>query len=175
MPLTGFSTQNGIDVDDIDTVKSAALFHSLAVDAPVVLPSAPAAPTPQPLTVPVSAVHVEVFNGGGLSGLARKAATDLSKLGFQLVGTPADRINGASASVIQYGPTQGEAARTLQAAIPGATLQPNPQLNTTLQLIVGKSYNGAQAPGTLGVVTPVVTPTEDAISETTAANASCTA
>jgi LytR cell envelope-related transcriptional attenuator len=124
----------------------------------------------------VGAVHVEVFNGGGLSGLARKAASDLSKLGFQIVGTPADRITGASASVIEYGPTQAEAARTLQAAVPGSTLQANPQLDTTLQLIVGKSYNGAQAPGPNGVVAaPVATPTEDALAETTAANASCTA
>src|SRR5665213_378654 len=175
MPLTGFSKQNGVDVDDIDTAKSTALFQSLAVDAPVVLPSAPPTPAPVPLTVAVSAVHVEVFNGGGLTGLAGKAASDLRKLGFSLVGTPADRITGASASVIQYGPTQAEAARTLQAAVPGSTLQANPQLNTTLQLIVGKSYNGAQAPGPNGVVAPVATPTEDALAETTAANASCTA
>ncbi len=141
----------------------------------MVLPSAPPTPTPVALTVPVSAVHVEVFNGGGLSGLARRAAADLKKVGFQLVGTPADRITGASASVIQYGPTQAEAARTLQAAIPGSTLQANPQLNTTLRLMVGKSYNGAQTPGTTGVAIPVPTPTEDALAETTAANASCTA
>jgi hypothetical protein len=63
----------------------------------------------------------------------------------------------------------------LQAAIPGATLQANPQLNTTLRLMVGKSYNGAQAPGTNGVAVPVVTPTEDALAVTTAATASCTA
>ena len=175
MPLTGFSTQDGISVDDVDIAKSTALFHSLAVDAPVVLPSAPPTPTPVALTVPVSAVHVEVFNGGGLSGLARRAAADLKKVGFQLVGTPADRITGASASVIQYGPTQAEAARTLQAAIPGSTLQANPQLNTTLRLMVGKSYNGAQTPGTTGAAIPVPTPTEDALAETTAANASCTA
>jgi hypothetical protein len=63
----------------------------------------------------------------------------------------------------------------LQAAIPGSTLRANPQLNTTLQLMVGKSYNGAQAPGTTGAAIPVATPTEDAITQTTAANASCTA
>jgi len=176
MPLTGFSTQDGVSVDDIDVAKSTALFQSLAVDAPVVLPSAPPTPTPVPLTVAVSAVHVEVFNGGGLTGLARRAASDLTKLGFQLVGTPADRITGASASVIQYGPTQAEAARTLQAAIPGSTLKANPQLNTTLQLFVGKSYNGAQAPGTTGAALPAAaTPTEDTLTQTTAANASCTA
>jgi len=177
MPLTGFSKQNGIDVDDIDVAKSTALFHSLAIDAPVVLPSTPPVPTPTPvaLSVPVSAVHVEVFNGGGLSGLARRAASDLRKIGFQLVGTPADRITGASASVIQYGPTQAEAARTLQAAIPGSTLQANPQLNTTLRLMVGKSYNGAQIPGTTGAAITAPTPTEDVLTQTTAANASCTA
>ena len=147
MPLTGFSIQNGIDVDDIDTAKSTALFHSLAVDAPVVLPSAPPTPAPVPLTVAVSAVHVEVFNGGGLTGLAAQGVGRSEQARIPLVGTPADRITGASASVIEYGPTQAQAARTLQAAVPGSTLQANPQLNTTLQLVVGKSYNGAQAPG----------------------------
>jgi hypothetical protein len=175
MPLSGFSTQNGVDVDDIDVPKATALFASLAVDAPVApIAATSPAPTQAPLTVPASAVHVQVFNGGGVTGLARRASSDLSKLGFQLVGTPADRITHASASVIEYGPTQGEAARTLQAAITGATLQANPQLNTTLELVVGSAYAGAHAPGS--AATAAGNPaTADTTGGTTAANASCTA
>ena len=176
MPLSGFSTQNGVDVDDIDVPKATALFASLAVDAPVapIAAATSAAPTQAPLTVPVSAVHVQVFNGGGVTGLARRASSDLSKLGFQLVGSPADRITHASASVIEYGPTQGEAARTLQATIAGATLQANPQLNTTLELVVGSAYAGAHAPGS--PVTAAGNPaTADTTGGTTAANPSCTA
>jgi LCP family protein required for cell wall assembly len=174
MPLSGFSTQNGVDVDDVDVPKATALFGSLAIDAPVAVASRPA-PTLAPLTVPASAVHVQVFNGGGLTGLARRASTDLSKLGFQLVGTPADRITHASGSVIEYGPTQAEAARTLQAAIPGSTLQANAQLDTTLELVVGSSYNGAQVPGTTTANTASNPASTDTTGGTTAANASCTA
>jgi LCP family protein required for cell wall assembly len=176
MPLSGFSIQNGVDVDDIDVPKATALFASLAVDAPVAAATSPA-PTQAALTVQVSAVHVQVFNGGGVSGLARRASSDLSKLGFQLVGTPADRITHASASVIEYGPTQAEAARTLQAAITGATLQANPQLNTTLELVVGSSYAGAHAPGSaVGALAAGANPaTADTTGGTTAANPSCTA
>jgi LCP family protein required for cell wall assembly len=179
MPLSGFSTQNGVDVDDIDVPKATALFSSLAIDAPVAATTSAAAPAPPaaPLTVPASAVHVQVFNGGGVTGLARRAASDLTKLGFQLVGTPADRINHASGTVIAYGPTQAEAARTLQAAIPGSTLQANPQLDTTLELLVGSSYAGAHAPG--ASANPSASATSPANADTTggttAANASCTA
>jgi LCP family protein required for cell wall assembly len=175
MPLSGFSTQNGVDVDDIDVAKATALFSSLAIDAPVAATTSPAAAPPAPLTVQASAVHVQVFNGGGVSGLARRAASDLSKLGFQLVGTPADRITHATGSVIEYGPTQAEAARTLQAAIPGATLQANAQLDTTLELLVGSSYAGAHAPGASASANATSPANADTTGGTTAANASCTA
>ena len=170
MPLSGFGKQNGVDVDNIDVPKADALFQALMLDAPP--PPAASSAAPIPLTVAASAVHVQVFNGGGASGLARRASTDLAKLGFQMVGTPGDRITGASASVIQYGPTQAEAARTLQAALPGATLQANAQLSTTIELIVGSSYTGAHAPGSAAVVAPA---TAGTTADTTAANASCTA
>jgi LCP family protein required for cell wall assembly len=168
MPLSGFGKQNGVDVDNIDVPKADALFQALMLDAPPA--PAPSSAAPAPLTVAASAVHVQVFNGGGASGLARRAATDLSKLGFQLVGTPADRITGASASVIEYGPTQAEAARTLQAAVPGSTLKANAQLNTTIELVVGSAYTEAHAPGA-----PAAPASADTSAGTTAANSSCTA
>jgi LCP family protein required for cell wall assembly len=167
LPLTGFSKQNGIDVDDVDKPKSAALFDSLIHDnAPAAAPTAAA-----PLTVAASAVHVQVFNGAGVSGLARKAASDLAKLGFQITGTPADRGKGASGSVIEYGPTQAEAARTLLASVPGSTLQPNAQLGATIELVVGSSYTGAQA-ATAGAG---AAGSGSSTAGTTAATASCTA
>jgi LCP family protein required for cell wall assembly len=173
MPLSGFGKQDGVDVDNIDVPKADALFQSLMLDAPP--PPTPSSAAPTPLTVAASAVHVQVFNGGGTSGLARRASTDLAKLGFQIVGTPTDRITGASASVIQYGPTQAEAARTLQAALPNATLQANAQLNTTIELIVGSLYSGAHAPGAASPAGAVAPASADTATDTTAANASCTA
>jgi LCP family protein required for cell wall assembly len=168
MPLSGFSKKNGIDVDDVDTAKATALFDSLIQDTP---PAPPGSATPAaPLTVLASAVQVSVFNGAGVGGLARRSASDLAKLGFHIVGTPADRGTGATTTVIDYGPTQAEAARTLQASIAGSTLHANPQLGSTLEVVVGSSYTGAQAPGSAGSGA-----TAAAAGAKTAADASCTA
>src|SRR5207237_9788807 len=73
MPLSGFSKQNGVDVDDVDVAKKDALFASLISDAGASVASAPAAAaTPTALTVAVGAVQVQVFNGAGVAGLARR-------------------------------------------------------------------------------------------------------
>ncbi|MDQ1485678.1 MAG: hypothetical protein QOJ62_1371 [Actinomycetota bacterium] len=172
MPISGFSKQNGVDVDDVDQVKAAALFDSLIRDDAAVSPSPSAgAATPTALTVPASAVRVQVFNGAGVAGLGRRTATDLGKLGFQLVGTPADRGTGAATTVIEYGPTQAQSARTLQAAVPGSTLKLNQQLGADLQIVVGSSYTGAVAPGSA----PTASTSGNAQGGTSAANAACTA
>ncbi|MGH3637089.1 MAG: LCP family protein, partial [Mycobacterium sp.] len=166
LPLSGFGKQDGQDVDVVDDAKATALFDSLKADAPAGSPTngaGSAAPT-----VPVSSVHVRVFNGAGLQGLAGKATSDLTKLGFVVDGTPSNRGTGATTSVINYGPTQAGAAQTLAAAIPGATLKADPQLGSDVELVLGSSYSGAVAPGTApAATTPAGT--------TTAANAGCTA
>jgi hypothetical protein len=79
---------------------------------------------------------------------------------------------GATDSVIEYGPTQVGAAHTLAAAIPGATLKPNDQLGTDLELVLGSSYSGAQAPGSPAASAP---PAATSSTGTTAADATCTA
>jgi len=113
-----------------------------------------------------------VFNGAGVAGLARRASSDLTKLGYHVVGAPADRGSGATTSLIEYGPTQAEAAQTLLASVPGATLQANPQLSSTIELVVGASYSGANPPGATEVTPSVTNPAGGA---TTAASVSCTA
>jgi len=168
MPLSGFGKEDGQDVDVVDQAKAHALFQSLIDDSngePG--PSQAAGPAVAPNTV-----HVRVFNGAGVTGLAARASSDLSKLGFVIVGTPGNRGTGATTSVIEYNPTQAAQAHALAAAIPGATLKENPQLDSTIELVLGSSYNGtgasatqpsASAPG--GAVTGA---------GTTAATAGCT-
>jgi LCP family protein required for cell wall assembly len=166
MPISGFTKKNGQDVDVVDQAKASALFGSFAHDgAPSASASGSASAAP---TVPAGSVHVRVFNGAGVSGLAGKAASDLKKLGFVVDGTPGNRGTGATSSVIEYGPTQSAAANTLAAAVPGSTLKANPQLGTDLELVVGSSYTGAGAPA------PAASGAVDA-GGTTAADATCTA
>jgi LCP family protein required for cell wall assembly len=179
LPLSGFSTQDGADVDDIDVAKMDALFASLNTGTSAsasASASATATPTPTPLTVAPGAVQVEVFNGAGIKGLAARASADLKKAGFDVVGTPADRGNGAAESLVEYGPTEVAAAQTLLAAVPGSTLQPEPQLGSTLQLVVGESYTGAVTPGSAAAASASASASASAAgaTATTAANVSCT-
>jgi len=166
LPLSGFGKEDGQDVDVVDDAKATALFDALKTDAPAGSPTTGAGSAAA--TVPVSSVHLRVFNGAGVQGLASKAASDLTKLGFVVDGTPSNRGTGATTTVINYGPTQAAAAQTLAAAIPGATLKADPQLGSDLELVLGSSYAGAVAPGEASQSsTPAGT--------TTAANAGCTA
>ena len=131
----------------VDKVKAAALFDTIRRDV------APGAPAPRPTTarggapliVRPGAIRVHVYNGSGVNGLGRKAAGDLGNIGFQTVGTPETRGSGASTTVIRYGSSKADSARTLAAALPGATLQAAPELGNVLEVVVGSSYTDAKA------------------------------
>ena len=128
----------------LDDAKNSALFGDLREDR---APGTPARPTTThiaPVLVAPGAVRVAVFNGSGIQGLGRKAAADLTGVGFQIIGIPTNRGSGASATTIFYGPTRADSARTLQAAIPGAVLQADSSLGRTLDLVVGSTYTAAQ-------------------------------
>jgi len=172
LPISGFPTIDGQSVDTIDDAKAAALFDALKNDDPVGGPQS-SAPSDAPLAA-VGSVHVRVFNGAGVQGLAGSAASDLTKLGFVVVGTPANRGTGATTTVINYGPTQAAQARTLAAAIPGATLKADPQLGADLELVLGSSYKGANPPGSPSAPSGAAA-NAAAVGGTTAADASCTA
>jgi LCP family protein required for cell wall assembly len=127
----------------LDDAKAALLFDALRNDvAPGSVPAAKPTSTPSPKasSVPARDVHVSVFNGSGVPGLALQAAADLSGRGFTVVGTPAKRGTGATTTKIYYGPASIGAARTLQAALPGAVLVPDSSLGSTLTVVIGSSY-----------------------------------
>ena len=131
----------------IDDQKAAALFAAIQQDIP------PGTPAPKPtkaagatpLTVRPGVIRVQVYNGSDVNGLARKADTELSNLGFQTVGTPQSRSTGATGTVVRYGPTKADSARTVAAAIPGSTLEADPSLGNVLEVVVGSTYAGAHA------------------------------
>ncbi len=137
--------RNGASVVLLDQEKAAALFDALRNDvAPGTPAKAPTGTKTGPIVVAPSKVRVAVFNGSGVQGLGRKAAADLGGFGFQIIGIPTNRGTGASATTIYYGPTKADSARTLQASIPGSVLQADSSLGTTLDLVVGSGYTGAQ-------------------------------
>jgi LCP family protein required for cell wall assembly len=131
----------------IDQEKMAALFEQIRRDTPpgTPAPKASASPGAEPLVVPPGSIRVHLYNASGVNGLARKAADDLSNVGFQTVGTPATRGKGVSDTVIRYGPTRADSARTVAAAIPGSRLEADPNLGRVIEVVVGTSYSGAKA------------------------------
>lgn len=131
----------------LDKTKNDELFSEIRQDiAPgTPAPKASASTAPAGLIVPPSAIRVQVYNGSGINGLGRRAAGELGQLGFQVVGDPQTRGSGATGTIVSYGPTKADSARTLAAAIPGATLQSDPALGNVLQVVLGTSYTAAQA------------------------------
>lgn len=145
VPLNGNARRGGAAVVLLDEPKAALLFESIANDqAPGSPPKPGKKPPTTPITVAPGNVRVSVFNGSGITGLGRKAASDLEAVGFQTIGIPQTRGTGAAQTTIFYGPSRSDSAHTLQAAIPGSVLQPDGSLGRTLELVVGTSYTGAQ-------------------------------
>ncbi len=164
VPVTDINARrNGASVVLLDEAKSEVLFQSLRDDIAPGTPPAAAKPTKTvPLVVAPTNVRVSVYNGSGVSGIGRKAATDISEVGFQVIGIATNRGTGATQTTISYGPTKADSARTLQAAIPGSVLVADSSLGRTLDLVIGSSYSGAKK------VTVTGTPPTKAPSDTTA-------
>lgn len=129
----------------VDEETAAVLFDGIRRDIPPGTPAAkPSSGPGAPLIVKPGNIRVHVYNGSDVNGLARKADRELTEVGFQTVGTPEQRGGGATKTVVLYGPTKADSARTLAAAIPGSTLQADPNLGNVLEVVVGSSYAGAK-------------------------------
>jgi hypothetical protein len=130
----------------LDEQKADELFEAVRRDIPPATPE-PAAPPPTPeeaLIVAPESIRVKVLNGAGISGLGRQAAGDLEGVGFQIVGAPENRGTSQQGTVVLHGPDRADSARTLAAAIPGATTELDPSLTRTLEVVVGASYDGTR-------------------------------
>jgi LCP family protein required for cell wall assembly len=156
--LNGYDSVLG-SVVLVDFPKAEQLFSQIRQDIPPATPApkpTPAAGT-APLLVAPAAIRVHVYNGSGINGLARRADGDLANLGFDTVGTPETRGGGADTTVVRYGPTKADSARTVAAAIPGSTLEADPDLRNVIEVVVGSTYAGAQ-PVTISGIRPSLGP-----------------
>lgn len=144
---------NGASVVLLDDAKGVTLFESLRRDE---APGTARKPDPAAsgLVVKPANVRVRVYNGSDVTGLARKAFNDLAAVGFATTGTPSNRGTGAAETVIYYGPTKADSARTLGAALPGAKLVQDDSLQRTLEVVVGSGYTGAKAVTVTGTPAP---------------------
>ncbi|AZS84374.1 LytR family transcriptional regulator [Streptomyces griseoviridis] len=79
--------------------------------------------TPSPSAVDGSGVSVTVYNGTAVSGLAARAADELTAAGFTVTGTATATSQDHATTVIQYGPGLQNRARKVAQLFPGAELR----------------------------------------------------
>jgi LCP family protein required for cell wall assembly len=94
-------------------------------------------PTETALTISPADIPVVVLNGSGAAGLADQAAAALRVQGFASVGSGNDQSAAADGAVVQYSGDNEEAARTVAAAFPGATVEEAAGLGDTIQVTLG--------------------------------------
>jgi LCP family protein required for cell wall assembly len=141
VPLADHFANHGLgSTVDWDPTLAPQLFDDIKHDRSVTAPA-----TPPKVTIAPSSVAVHVFNASGINGLAHKAANDLVAVGFHIAGTPGTAPGPASATtVIRYGPNRADSARTVAAAVAGATLKEDASIGNSINLMLGTNYKGAR-------------------------------
>ncbi|MGV9791787.1 MULTISPECIES: LCP family glycopolymer transferase [unclassified Gordonia (in: high G+C Gram-positive bacteria)] len=87
-------------------------------------------------------VGVRVLNGSGQTGLAAGVSEQLAAQGFDVRGV-ADASESRADTVVRYGPGQQDAAATLAATIPGATIQSDRTVRSGVEVILGSGFTGS--------------------------------
>ncbi|GAB2665801.1 hypothetical protein GCM10027169_29910 [Gordonia jinhuaensis] len=126
-------------------------------------------------------VGVRVLNGTGGVGVATGVSNVMSNDGFDVRGV-ADASELYPSTVVRYGPGQEDAAATVAAMFADATIQPDDNVKSGVEVIVGKDYKddlrSAPTPG--GSLTAAKLPQSnehsalpDDLSVTNAADTTC--
>jgi LCP family protein required for cell wall assembly len=127
----------------LDKAAATDMFRKISNDESLVAPkpAATATAAANPLTVAPSSITVRVRNGVGTTGIAKNASDELTKVGFR-----ASWVTGVFAradtkpTLIRYGPSRADSARTLAAALPGAKLKKVAALGSQIEIIVGSVF-----------------------------------
>ncbi|WP_438803200.1 LCP family protein [Frankia gtarii] len=106
------------------------------------VPTVSPSPTVPPgKTLPPGKVPVDVYNGAGVSGLATSAATALERAGFQVGPARTWRAGVLRTTQVRYHPGAADAARTVQAAVPGSRLQQDAAVPAgRVSLVLGTTF-----------------------------------
>jgi hypothetical protein len=127
-------------LEDEDTLHK--FFADLSAE-PAVAPEAKPTATAAPETVAPSEVSVNVYNGSGVSGVAKSAAADLQARGFRVPQTGNADNTEYTATEIRYAAGDQALAKTLAAAIPGVTTsQSEEPTKGIVDLVIGSDFNG---------------------------------
>jgi hypothetical protein len=112
--------------------------HDTAAPCPTVAPSV-VLPAP-------SGVTLLVLNATTRAGIAGKARTVLSEIGFDIPGAAGNDVKSLNkiktVGQIRYGPAGAKSARLVAYYLPGATLVPTKSKSATVGVSLGKQYRG---------------------------------
>ncbi|MEW2302415.1 LCP family protein [Streptomyces sp. NPDC006655] len=130
-----------------DQAKSDQLFRALHDDRQLTAPAAPkrqAGPAPVGVEVAPERIRVQVENGTGTAGLARRMDAALAGTGFATTRQPVTAArHDVKRTVISFDPRWDRSARSLAAALPGSELRAVPGLGQTMRVTVGADFKGA--------------------------------
>ena len=131
----------------IDEAAAAPVWQSIAKDVPWIKPKKASPGTAQSetkVTVQPGDVTVQILNGSGVSGRAAEVAAALEAQGFIIAGVgDADR-GDYTVTEIRHDAASAEAARTVLAALPGASTVAD--INAaTITIVIGTSYAGVES------------------------------
>ena len=137
---TAYSTSVGSTVL-WDPVLSKRLFHDFIADKPIGNVA-----KPQKLTVPPSSISLQVLNATKTNGLATHVGQALSGVGFSVSHTGnAPAGSNPATTVVLYGPTRSDSAKTVAAAVPGAVTKQDSSLGSGIELVVGSNYSSVKS------------------------------
>jgi LCP family protein required for cell wall assembly len=150
--ITFVTTPWLVNPDDPNTViwnpaKIGALWKALKNDTPYPPPSPkPAVIDGKAISAAPDTISVRVLNGTGRSGRATRASRQFTAQGYSVVVVDNAESSDYLSTVIRYDPAYAaNAARTLAAAIPGASREKAPGLGSTVDVVVGKNFGGVRA------------------------------
>ena len=89
--------------------------------------------------------RVQVANGTGTTGLAKRIDTELAATGFATTHEPVTAPAQLPATVITYDPRWDRSAHTLAAALPGSELRAAPGQGPVLKVTAGAGFKGVRA------------------------------
>lgn len=136
----GNANISGMSVVLWDENAARTLFAKLAADEPVITPA-----VTNTLKIAPGEIKLIVLNATSTSGLARKAADSLAKVGFGFAQAPGNaQRNDATETYIQYPKALSEEVKTVAAALPFAKTKETTDVKQ-IRILVGTDWKDAQS------------------------------
>lgn len=125
-----------------DEAGSAKLFTALREDKPITAGHRPARAAAVPVEVAPQQIRVQVENGTGTTGLARRVDAALAAAGFSTTRQPVTSAErNLHRTVIVYDPHWDRSARSVAAALPGSELRAVPGQGPLLKVVAGADFH----------------------------------